>query len=1224
MQLVAKVASDAKQLKSAKNHKFSGKIAISPGEHIALSISPNMVTGYTREGSDLVVHLTTGETVRIENFYATSDKPSHLYLVDSDQQLVAAELNPASDGMISAIYTPQGVAADFASIGASGGGLGTAGIIGGALLGGGGIAAAAGGGGGDNDTTGTPDPNDGPVQPVDTTAPGAATGLAVNAAGTTLTGNAEPGATVRIDVNGDGAADYTATVGADGHFTVPLQPPLVNNETISVIVRDAAGNASPPATVHAPDATAPQPATDVQVSPDGTDVTGTAEPGSTVGVDTNGDGVPDATATAGPDGSFTIPLDPPLTNGETVTVIVTDPSGNDSTPVTATAPDTTAPAPASDVSISPDGTTLTGTAEPGATVGVDTNGDGTPDTTVTTDPDGGFTAPLDPPLTNGETVTVIVTDPAGNDSAPVTTTAPDTTAPLPATGLTVSPDGTALTGTAEPGATVNADTNGDGVADATTTADTEGNFSIPLDPPLVDGETIAIIVVDEAGNASDAASVVAPDLIPPPPAPVLNPSNGTEISGTAEPGSTVSISADGAPLGQVTADANGDWTFAPPSPLADGTVVSAVASNSEGEPGPAASVTVDAVAPATPVIDPSNGAELSGIAEPGSTVTLTDGNGAPIGTTTADGSGNWTFTPSPALADGTVVDATATDAAGNASGPATVTVDVMAPATPVIEPSNGSELSGTAEPGSTVALTDGSGAPIGTATADGSGNWTFTPSPALADGTVVTATATDAAGNASAPATVTVDAVPPAAPTIDPSNGTALTGTAEPGSIVTLTDGSGNPIATVTADGSGNWGFTPTPALADGTVVNATATDAAGNASPAANATVDAQAPAAPVIDPSNGIELTGTAEPGAQVVLVLANGTPIGTAAVDADGNWTFEPATPLPDGTVVEARAIDPTGNVGPASAATIDAQAPAAPVLDPSNGSVLTGTAEPGSIVTLTDGSGNPIGQATADNAGDWTFSPSPALADGTVVDAVATDAAGNASTPATLTVDALPPATPVIEPSNGAVLAGTAEPGSTVTLTDGNGDPIGQAVTDSAGNWTFQPATQLADGTVVNATATDAAGNVSPEATATIDASLPSIPTIDPSNGAIVSGTADPGDTVTVSVGGVEIGQTIADGSGNWSVTPATQLADGTVVSAIATNPLGADSAPAAMIVDAVAPAAPTITPTDGTELSGTAEPGATVTLTDGGGNPIGQATADSGGHWTFPPSPALAD
>ncbi len=36
----------------------------------------------------------------------------------------------------------------------------------------------------------------------------------------------------------------------------------------------------------------------------------------------------------------------------------------------------------------------------------------------------------------------------------------------------------------------------------------------------------------------------------------------------------------------------------------------------------------------------------------GSTVILTDGNGNPIAEVTADGSGNWTYTPSTPIANG--------------------------------------------------------------------------------------------------------------------------------------------------------------------------------------------------------------------------------------------------------------------------------------------------------------------------------------------------------------------------------------------------------------------------------------------------------------------------------------------------------------------------------------------------------------------------------------------
>ncbi|MCT0160632.1 Ig-like domain-containing protein, partial [Pseudomonas aeruginosa] len=916
---------------------------------------------------------------------------------------------------------------------------------------------------------------------------------------------------------------------------------------------------------------------------------------------------------------FEVPLNPPLTNGETVTVIVTDPAGNNSTPVTVEAPDTTAPAPATDVQVAPDGSSVTGNAEPGATVGVDTDGDGQPDTTVVVGPGGSFEVPLNPPLTNGETVTVIVTDPAGNSSTPVTAEAPD----FPDAPQVNASNGSVLSGTAEAGVTI-VITDGNGNPIGQTSADANGNWSFTPGSQLPDGTVVNVVARDAAGNSSPATSITVDGVAPS--APVVEPSNGSELSGTAEPGSSVTLTdGNGNPIGQTTADANGNWSFTPSTPLPDGTVVNVVARDAAGNSSPPASVTVDAVAPATPTVDPSNGTTLSGTAEPGATVSLTDGNGNPIGQVTADGSGNWTFTPSTPLPNGTVVNATATDPSGNASSPASVTVDAVAPATPVVNPSNGTTLSGTAEPGATVTLTDGSGNPIGQVTADGSGNWSFTPTTPLPNGTVVNATATDASGNTSAGSSVTVDSVAPATPVINPSNGTTLSGTAEPGSSVTLTDGNGNPIGQVTADGSGNWSFTPSTPLADGTVVNATATDPAGNTSGQGSTTVDGVAPTTPTVNLSNGSSLSGTAEPGSTVILTDGNGNPIAEVTADGSGNWTYTPSTPIANGTVVNVVAQDAAGNSSPPATVTVDSSAPPAPVINPSNGVVISGTAEAGATVTLTDAGGNPIGQVTADGSGNWSFTPGTPLANGTVINALAQDAAGNTSGPASTTVDSVAPATPVLDPSNGTVISGTAEAGATVILTDGGGNPIGQATADGSGNWSFTPGTPLTNGTVINAVAQDAAGNTSGPVSTTVDAVAPATPVIDPSNGVELSGTAEPGVRVILTDGnGNPIGQTLADGSGNWTFTPGTPLANGTVVNAVAQDPAGNTSGPASTTVDTVAPATPVINASNGSVITGTAEVGAKVILTDGNGNPIGETTADGSGNWTFTPGTPLAN
>ncbi|MCS7867742.1 Ig-like domain-containing protein, partial [Pseudomonas aeruginosa] len=1191
----------------------NGILKLSQSSNIALDVAPESVAGYSKSGSDLIVQLKTGESVRIANFYAEGQPSSQLFLADKDK-LVAVDLPPvAADGPLMAGYIPQESLAGFESLTGAGvlGGMsaGTALLVGAAAIGAGvAISNSSGGGGGGGSSV-----------PPDTTPPKAASGLKIAPDGSSISGQAEAGASVGIDTNGDGKPDLTVIADANGNFTAPLNPPLTNGQTVTVVVTDPAGNASPPAQVTAPDTTAPAPATDVQVAPDGSSVTGKAEPGSTVGVDTDGDGQPDTTVVVGPGGSFEVPLNPPLTNGETVTVIVTDPAGNNSTPVTVEAPDTTAPAPATDVQVAPDGSSVTGNAEPGATVGVDTDGDGQPDTTVVVGPGGSFEVPLNPPLTNGETVTVIVTDPAGNSSTPVTAEAPD----FPDAPQVNASNGSVLSGTAEAGVTI-VITDGNGNPIGQTSADANGNWSFTPGSQLPDGTVVNVVARDAAGNSSPATSITVDGVAPN--APVVEPSNGSELSGTAEPGSSVTLTdGNGNPIGQTTADANGNWSFTPSTPLPDGTVVNVVARDAAGNSSPPASVTVDAVAPATPTVDPSNGTTLSGTAEPGATVTLTDGNGNPIGQVTADGSGNWTFTPSTPLPNGTVVNATATDPSGNASSPASVTVDAVAPATPVVNPSNGTTLSGTAEPGATVTLTDGNGNPIGQVTADGSGNWSFTPTTPLPNGTVVNATATDASGNTSAGSSVTVDSVAPATPVINPSNGTTLSGTAEPGSSVTLTDGNGNPIGQVTADGSGNWSFTPSTPLADGTVVNATATDPAGNTSGQGSTTVDGVAPTTPTVNLSNGSSLSGTAEPGSTVILTDGNGNPIAEVTADGSGNWTYTPSTPIANGTVVNVVAQDAAGNSSPGASVTVDSQAPAAPVLNPSNGTTLSGTAEPGATVTLTDGNGNPIGQVTADGSGNWSFTPGTPLANGTVVNATASDPTGNTSAPASTTVDSVAPAAPVVNPSNGAEISGTAEPGATVTLTDGSGNPIGQVTADGSGNWSFTPSTPLADGTVVNATATDPAGNTGGQGSTTVDAIAPATPTVNLSNGSSLSGTAEPGSTVILTDGnGNPIAEVTADGSGNWTYTPSTPIANGTVVNVVAQDAAGNSSPPATVTIDSSAPPAPVINPSNGVVISGTAEAGTTVTLTDAGGNPIGQVTADGSGNWSFTPGTPLAN
>lgn len=80
---------------------------------------------------------------------------------------------------------------------------------------------------------------------------------------------------------------------------------------------------------------------------------------------------------------------------------------------------------------------------------------------------------------------------------------------------------------------------------------------------------------------------------------------------------------------------------------------------------------------------------------------------------------------------------------------------------------------------------------------------------------------------------------------------------------------------------------------------------------------------------------------------------------------------------------------------------------------------------------------------------------------------------------------------------------------------------------------------------------------------------------------LSGTGNPGDTVTIYNGTDKIGDAVVDGDGNWSWTPSTDLPNGTYdITLTVTNKDGAGnesapSQPVTITIDTDAPAAPAV-------------------------------------------------
>ncbi|MDF3636367.1 Ig-like domain-containing protein, partial [Enterobacter cloacae] len=342
-----------------------------------------------------------------------------------------------------------------------------------------------------------------------------------------------------------------------------------------------------------------------------------------------------------------------------------------------------------------------------------------------------------------------------------------------------------------------------------------------------------------------------------------------------------------------------------------------------------------------------------------------------------------------------------------------------------------------------------------------------------------TTTATDAAGNTSPASTAVsfvVDTVAPGAPAIvsitddvAPGTGTLgsgsstndprpqLTGTAEAGSTVTIYD-NGIAIVTAVVGSKGSWSFTPSVNLSEGShQLTVRATDVAGNtgpASPVFTVTVDVTAPQTPsgfIINDDTGVlkgaigagqftdasepRLTGRGEPGS-TITVYDNGVVIGTTTVLPNGTWSITPTSPLAEGAhSITLRETDAAGNQSGLSQPinfTVDLTPPDMPVATlNSAGTQITGTAEPGSKIDNTTNAGLQTGAATADSNGNYVVNLNPAQTNGEIISVVASDAAGNQSSPALVNAaDITPPAAPgnLVVAEDGASVSGTAEPNS----------------------------------------------------------------------------------------------------------------------------------------------------------------------------------------------------
>ncbi|MBL3598603.1 MAG: HYR domain-containing protein [gamma proteobacterium endosymbiont of Lamellibrachia anaximandri] len=618
------------------------------------------------------------------------------------------------------------------------------------------------------------------------------------------------------------------------------------------------------------------------------------------------------------------------------------------------------------------------------------------------------------------------------------------------------------------------------------------------DTTLSIGGTHAINSLPTLLSSQISGTYTTTTMIPPVPEPtVLVPADGALsnnntplVSGTSGAGHTITLSDNGVQIAILTADGAGNWNHTSTA-LADGDhIFTAIATDGGGASSAESAgvtLTIDTTPPNAPsIVTPADGAfindstpTLTGTAVASTTVTLLDG-GVTLGSSTADGSGNWSFTYapglSPPLSEGShSFTATARDAAENI-GPASTAVGVTIDLTKPVLTVPAAITVDAASAAGILAASLPSFFAGASATDNLSGDLTVSddaPATFPLGTTTVTFSADDAAGN-SAVAFSQVTVVDQTGPVITPPAPITLP----------AVDASGVPTSNASAffngatavdviDGARSvfHDFMPRDNLVPlgTTTVTFRSSDGSGNSSTATSTiTVTDQTP--PVITPPADVTLAATSASG--VAASAANGFLTGATANDnVDGVVTTAHNAPasFPLGsTMVTFSATDAAGNAGTVTA-TVTVSDLLAPSLTVANGLIMFGDAALGGVNrTHVQVQGFLDFAAAQDNV-----DVPPALSNdmpfllpfgATTVTFTATDAAGNSTT-----------ATAVVHINNpeaigddAAAASGTGltigqsnaaglDPNATTTDTDGDGVGDNREVGDPA-----NPSDQDGDG------------------------------------------------------------------------------------------------------------------------------------------------------------------
>ncbi|EGO7777056.1 cell surface protein [Enterococcus faecalis] len=1032
-------------------------------------------------------------------------------------------------------------------------------------------------------TESTPTTFQTPADEATVTAP-TITGVTGNStAGYEVKGTADANATVEIR-NAGGTVIGTGTADGTGAFTVTIPAGEAGaNETLTAVAKNASGTESTPTTFQTPadeaTVTAPTITGVTGNSTAGYEVKGTADANTTVEI-RNAGGTVIGTGTADGTGAFTVTIPAGEAGAnETLTAVAKNASGTESTPTTFQTPaDPNTPVATPIVETVTGSTTkgyeVKGTAEVGTTIEV-RDAAGTVLGTATTGTDGKYTVTLDPgTATANQTLSVVAKNASGTESQPATATTPaDVTAPTVDNITGNSGSGYEITGTADPNTTIEV-RDPSGAVIGTGTSDANGDFTVTLPTGTTNpGDTLTVIGKDNAGNESQPTEVLVPAdatvTAPTVTGVTGNSVAGYQVTGTADPNATIEIrDADGNVIATGTADGTGSFAVNLPAGTANANeTLTALAKDPAGN----TSTPTTFQTPADEVVAPpsvdkvtgntTQGYQVTGTAELGTTIEVRATDGTVLGTATTGPTGQYTVT----LASGkATAKQTVNVVAKNDTGLESQPTTAMTPAdvtTPTIgditgDSTTGYEITGTADPNTTIEVRNPDGTIIGTTTTDDQGNFTVDlPAGAANPGDTLTVVGKDGDGNESQPTEVTVpEDATVAAPTVTTVTGTTatgyqVTGTAEPNVTIEIHNEAGLVIATGTTDGAGAFTITlPTGTATANEALTAIAKDAAGKESnPTAFKTpADPDAPVTtPTVDKitgstTKGYQVVGAAEVGTTVEVRDADGTVLGMATTGTDGKYTvtLEPGKASANETITVV-AKNATGKESQPATATTPADL-ATPTIDSITGNSgkgyeITGTAEPKTTIDVRDADGTIIAATTANETGQYTVTlPAGVVTPGETITIISKDGAGNESQPATAVIPAdVVLAAPTItkvegNKANGYTVTGTADPNVTVQFYNSSEQLLASGNTTTGGTFSVHIAAGLAtEKETLTALTTDTQGNVSPKTTFMTPADITGEPEIKiaaptvssvlgtSKAGYLIKGTAEPNRIIQIS-------------------------------------------------------------------------------------------------------------